>query len=135
MHSNSSTRIFLFALAAMFIPYGVYCFLSPEFLAEAAGVTAVSATGTTELRAMYGGLQTAIGLLLLVGAMNSHLRQAALAAVAFVLPGLAASRLLGTLIDGDIGSYTIAALIFEIGSSTIALFLYLRQQDPSALRT
>ena len=45
-------NIFLIATAILFLPYGVMCFLKPGMLSKAAGVSAVSATGTTELRAM-----------------------------------------------------------------------------------
>ena len=55
------TRLFLAANALLWLPYGLYCFLVPEFLAEAAAVSATTSTGTVELRAMYGGLQAGIG--------------------------------------------------------------------------
>jgi hypothetical protein len=50
-------RIFFALTALVWLPYGIFCFFQPGYLAQAAGVTATSATGTIELRAMYGGLQ------------------------------------------------------------------------------
>jgi hypothetical protein len=49
-------RLFLGLQAILFIPYGLYCLTQPQMLAEAAGVTATTLTGTIELQAMYGGL-------------------------------------------------------------------------------
>ena len=56
-----ATRIFLLLSALLWLPYGIYCWLHPSALAEAAGVAFQSPTGSTELRAMYGGLQAALG--------------------------------------------------------------------------
>lgn len=127
MNSPHATRNLLLVLGAIFLPYGIYCFFAPGFLAGAAGVAATSATGTTEIRAMYGGLQAALGVLLLAAAFDARLTLAGLAAVAFVLPGLASARLLGALVDGGVDSYTIAALVFEIGSSAVAVPLLRRR--------
>ncbi len=63
-------RVFLGLVALVWLPYGLLCFFQPGFLAGAAGVTSTSATGSTELRAMYGGLQVAIGVLALAGALR-----------------------------------------------------------------
>jgi hypothetical protein len=56
-----AARIFLGLSALIWLPYGLLCFFQPAGLAESAGVTFTNATGATELRAMYGGLQAAIG--------------------------------------------------------------------------
>ena len=66
------TRLFLAANALLWLPYGLYCFLVPEFLVEAAAVSATASTGTVELRAMYGGLQAGIGALCAAGAMRRN---------------------------------------------------------------
>ena len=57
-----AATVFLAIQALVFIPYGLYCLIQPEALAGAAGVAANSLTGEIELRTMYGGLQTAIGI-------------------------------------------------------------------------
>ena len=59
-----AVRIFLALSALIWLPYGVFCLIQPQFLAGAAGVAFTSPTGSTEIRAMYGGLSayTAAGL-------------------------------------------------------------------------
>ena len=65
-------RIFLLVSTLVWLPYGIYCFFAPGFLAGAAGVAALSPTGRTELRAMYGGLQAGIGWVGTVPEQRGH---------------------------------------------------------------
>ena len=85
-------RLFLGFQALLFIPYGLYCLVNPAVLAGGAGVTASSITGTIELQTMYGGLQTAVGVLCLLGAFRENLRSTALTALLFIFSGLAVVR-------------------------------------------
>jgi len=82
-----------------------------------------SPTGSTELRAMYGGLQAALGVLAAFGALRRSWERPALAAIAFATAGLFSARLAGTLLDGGVSSYTTMALGFEFTSAVIALVL------------
>ncbi|HXC51739.1 MAG TPA: DUF4345 family protein [Candidatus Limnocylindrales bacterium] len=132
MDSRNTMNTFLMILGIVFLPYGLYCFAVPGYLADAAGVSATTATGVVELRAMYGGLQAAFGVLLIAAARDSRFLLAGLAAVAFILPGLASARLLGVALGGDLSAYTIGALIFEIGSSVISLSLLRHQLSMTA---
>ncbi len=113
--------IFLAFSAALWLPYGLYCFANPAYLAEAAGIAAGSTTGTIELRAMYGGLQTAIGALALLAIWRATLRPSSLVCIAFLCSGLALARLLGAAIDADVSSYTAMGLGFEIVSAGLAI--------------
>jgi hypothetical protein len=119
-----ATRIFLGLSALVWLPYGLYCFAAPASLADAAGVAFQSPTGSTELRAMYGGLQAAIGLLAGLGALRPTWQRPALVALGFLTAGLGAARLAGLTLDGGFSSYTAMALAFE-GVSAAAAFLLL----------
>lgn len=119
----TGARIFLGLSVLLWIPYGIYCFVQPGALAEAAGVVSTSATGSTELRAMYGGLQVAIGSLALAGFLREKLVASALLAIAFLCGGLFSARLLGLFIDGGLSAYTGLGLAFEATSLFFALFL------------
>jgi hypothetical protein len=116
-------RVFLALSALVWLPYGLWCFLRPEFLAEAAGIVASTTTASTELRAMYGGLQMGIGMLAAAAVLAPSLRRPALLTVAFLCTGLATTRLLGVLLDGGLSAYTAAGLFFEILSASIAVAL------------
>lgn len=118
-----ATRIFLSLSALLWLPYGIYCLLNPGYLAEAAGVAFQSPTGSTELRAMYGGLQASLGVLAALGALRAGWARPALVAIAFATGGLGIARLFGTLLDGGVSSYTAMGLGFEFASAAIALTL------------
>jgi hypothetical protein len=117
------SQVFLALSALVWLPYGVFCLSQPAYLDGAAGVVAATATGTTELRAMYGGLQAAIGALCALGALQPRWRGHALVTLAFLAAGLGLARLIGVAIDGGTSSYTIAAIVFEGLSAGIALAL------------
>lgn len=126
-----ATRIFLGISALLWLPYGLFCLLRPEYLAEVAGVTAASATATTELRAMYGGLQAGIGALAFAALLRPALRQPALVTLLFLTSGLGLARTLGVALDGSLSSYTAMGLAIEFISAASAAWL-LSQHPPAA---
>jgi hypothetical protein len=117
------TRIFLAVSALLWLPYGLFCFVRPAFLAQAAGVSAATATGTIELQAMYGGLQAGIGALALTGALRVSWRRHALAALLFLCFGIGLARLVAAVGVGEVSAYTASALAFEWISAALALRL------------
>lgn len=108
-----ATKIFLGANAALFIVYGLMCLASPEIVAEQTGMQLTTGVASAEVRAMYGGLQTAVGLLALLGFMRAGLQPAVLLALVFVFFGLASGRVIGIVLDPDPGVYNFAAFAFE----------------------
>ena len=119
-------RVFLALFGLLSVAYGVFCFARPEFLDAFAGVAATSTTGTVELRAMYGGLQTAFGALALLGALRPAFTHAALLATAVLCAGLGSFRLLGAISAAEVSSYTGQGLVFELGATTVAVWLLRR---------
>jgi hypothetical protein len=119
--------MFLGLSALVWLPYGVFCFFQPGYLAEAAGVAASSVTGSIELRAMYGGLQTGIGVLLLLAWFRPGLQRPALLTLAFLCGGLVTARLLGALVAGEVSPYTTFGLAFEALSTGLAVWLLRRR--------
>lgn len=106
-------KIYLVACAFVFVPYGLMCFLNPALLIDSAGIQAISPTGTTELRAMYGGLQTAVGILAISALLRPSLTNAFLVTLLTVMSGLLLARVTGTTFDGGFTGYTGMALAFE----------------------
>ena len=115
-------KIYVVICAATFLPYGLMCFLNPELLIDSAGIQAVSAAGTTELRAMYGGLQASVGVLAISALFRPSLSAGFLVTIATVMAGLLLARLAGLLIDGGFTGYTGMALGFEVTLLSIALY-------------
>jgi hypothetical protein len=125
-------RVFLAVSALVWLPYGIFCFFQPGYLAEAAGVAASSATGTIELRAMYGGLQAAIGALALYAALRPAWVHHALVALAFLTAGLFLSRFAGAVAAGELSGYTAFGLAFESTSAILAMWLVSRESAAAA---
>jgi hypothetical protein len=121
--TNTGTRVFLGIQTLIWLPYGIFCFFRPEFLHTAAGIALGSATASTEVRAMYGGLQAAIGAMTLAGLLRTDLTRTALLVLAFLVTGLATTRFAGLLLDGGLSAYTMAGLAFETVTAGIAIKL------------
>lgn len=119
-------RSFLGLSAILWLPYGIYCFFQPGALVEIAGVRAVSTTATVELRAMYGGLQAAIGILAALAVFREGLQRPALLTLAFLCAGLGSARLLGAVLEGELSSYNAMGLGFELVSASAAIWLIRR---------
>ncbi len=116
-------RVFLALSGLIWLPYGIYLFFEPGYLAEAAGIAATTATGQIELRAMYGGLQAGIGALAFAGALRPAWMRPVLFAGCFLFGGLAFSRSLAAIATGEVSSYTAFGLCFEWISTALAIWL------------
>jgi hypothetical protein len=121
-------RGFLVLCAIVWLPYGAVCFFDPSLLADSAGVMASSATGATEIRAMYGGLQGAVGALAAIALFRPTLVQSFLVTLLTLSAGLLSARLAGYFLDGGYTGYTGMAIGFEtVLLSSSIYFLYIRR--------
>jgi hypothetical protein len=125
-------RAFLILAGLIWFFYGIYMLVSPETLAVTAGLSATNTTGTIELRAMYGGLEAAVGVLALVGGFVVALRRAGLASLAFACIGMATGRLGSALFAGEFSRYTLQGLILEFSLGAIAIWLLARDMRTAA---
>jgi hypothetical protein len=121
-------RAFLIICAVAWLPYGVLCFLDPTLLAESAGVEATTATGTTVLRAMYGGLQGAVGVLAMIAVFRPTIVQSFLVALLTLSAGLLSARVIGFLVDGGYTGYTGMAIGFETVLLSCCIYFLLRRR-------
>jgi len=117
---------FLALSALLWTPYGLWCLVRPEVLAEVAGVTATTPTAVAEVRAMYGGLQTAVGLLALLALARPALRRGVVTTLGMLTGGLGLARLLAVVLGAGLSSYTAGALVIELGSVAWAAALLRR---------
>ena len=124
-----AARIFLSLSALIWLPYGLYCFASPGALAEMFGVAASTPTGATDLRATYGGLTTALGVLALLGAVSAEWRRHALVTLGTACAGFGVARLGGVALDGGLTAYTVQALVLEFVTLGFAIWLLRRPAE------
>ncbi len=120
MHQRIAARIFLGITALAFGIYGLMCLVEPSIVADSTGMQLATGTATVEIRAMYGGLQIAIGLLALLGSVRAEFQLPVLISMCLIFFGIASGRLVGIAIESDPGAYNFAALGYEFASAAIA---------------
>jgi hypothetical protein len=109
------SRIALITAASGFAGFGIACLVRPKSMLNRVDIQAKSARGTTELRAMYGGLELGLGAFFAIAAAKSEWSRPALLAQTLGLGGLAVSRLAGILSDHPRGQ--LMKLLFVAESS------------------
>jgi hypothetical protein len=77
---------------------------------------------------MYGGLQAALGVAALAGAVRAPVAPGVLRMLALVYGGLGCSRLLGAALEDGWSVYTGSALGFELGGLGFCLWLLYRRR-------
>ena len=122
-----AARIFLGISALIWVPFGVYCLFVPGFLGEAAGVAFATPTGSTDMRATYGGLTLVIGGFALMGALREPCRGNGLLMLSAACTGLGGARLIGLALDGGFSAWTGQALALELGTAAIGWWLQVRR--------
>lgn len=121
-------RSFLLIVGLIFVAYGAACAFDPGLAARLAGLAIKNGDGYAELGAMYGGLQTGVGLFLAVAAFQSRLHHGALLLLVLGIGLLAALRGASALRTDDVVSaYTWGALAFETLVTAIAVALLNRR--------
>lgn len=103
---NAALLLFFALNALVWIPWGIICLMTPEAWSGAVipGMTVYDlseAGARIEVRAMYGGLQIAIGLLALIAIFRPAHRATALLFYVMALSGLALSRMYGLYVEGS----------------------------------
>ena len=124
------SRILLGFTGLAFAGYGVYCALDLDVVMRTTTIAFRTSAGAVEARAMYGGLQTGLGLVFINAAVNSRLTAYGLVVMVFTLGGLALGRTLGITID-RIDDYNAGALAYESVSALLACFALWRERRTS----
>jgi hypothetical protein len=110
--------LLLVALGHMIL--GLYGLYAPDSVAPMLGLETVTAGGRGELRAVFGGMVTAMGVAVLRGSMGGAASRQWLWTVATLYVGLAAGRVVSLGLDG-LTAHTLFGGILEGG---LAVVLY-----------
>ena len=114
-------KLILLLSALVFTIYGLVCLFAPGVAASYAGLEMTNGNAYAEIGAMYGGLQTGMGLFCAIGAMQARHTRSALLLLALVIGLLAAGRLYSTLTgEGAVTAYTWGALGYEVFTAVVA---------------
>ncbi len=119
-------KFILWLSAVVFTLYGLACLFNPGLAAGYAGLEMTNGNAYAEMGAMYGGLQTGVGLFCAIAAMRAAHRSSGLLLLVLGIGLLAAGRLFSMLTTGDaVTAYTYGALGYECFTAVVAaLALY-----------
>ena len=98
---------------AVWLPWGLICIFDIARIQDIIGVTSVTASGSTDIRVMYGGVQSAVGLMAARALYDQRHLESFLHALAIMGCTMALSRVLGLIIDGSSTFYTWGVLFYE----------------------
>lgn len=111
----------LWVSALVFIAYGLVSLFAPAIPARFAGLVISNGDAFAEIGAMYGGLQTGVGLFCLLAVLRSEFYRGGLALLAIGIGSLAIARSISALIAvDDLTIYTWGALAYEYATAIIA---------------
>ncbi len=106
-------RVVLLFTAVSFIGYGLTCLFLPDIVGTLSGLGLQMVSGRTEIHAMYGGLQTGLGLFFLLCGMHKEWVRPGTVAIILAMGGLALARTYGISVQGSPGSYNLGAASYE----------------------
>lgn len=128
-------QIFIGVLGLIFAAYGAACFINPALLESMAGILSTNSTASTEIRAMYGGVQIGIGMFYCFTAVLKHHLKTTVLLHTVLFSAVVLTRSLGIFLDGGSWSpfgpeaYNAAALwLFEIPVFIIGLRLVIQME-------
>ena len=114
MHSRSAI-VLLWVLAAAFLAVGIGFVAAPGTFAEmAAGESPDRASAVTDMRAVSGGVAVALGVFFGLCASRPGWIAPGLVLGALVLACLAASRLIGFVVDGGVTGTQVSLAVTEV---------------------
>ena len=106
----------------VFIGYGLTSLLSPAIPAGYAGLSMNNGDAFAEIGAMYGGLQTGVGLFCALALLKPEFYRSGLTLIVIAIGTLALARLVSLLSTADpVTSYTYGALGYEFAAAVLAL--------------
>ena len=127
----NTNKLIVIITAAVFAIFGLAFILLPEVLSQAiTGAVPTTASGLIDMRATYGGMSLAVGLILFMLA-RSDVRMG-LITVLLLMLGMAGGRTYGILVDGSPNIMMVLFLALELGLAMVAAVLLAR--DSKAAR-
>ena len=115
-------RIVLVLSGVGFLIFGVKALFDPVGLWTSFGLVVSDEPAVrTELRAFYGGLEIALGALLLAFLTTPDRQRTGLLIAAVIYAGLGLGRLVGIVVDGEVARIHWIALAIELGLAALSM--------------
>lgn len=122
-------KIVLGVSALVFTCYGLVSLVSPYIPSAFAGLEMTNGDAFAEVGAMYGGLQTGLGLFCFLALLKPDYYRAGLMLLVMGIGALALARLLSLLVtDYSVTAYTYGATTYEFTTAILAASALMRKQ-------
>lgn len=123
----------LFVCAVAFVGYGLISLFSPAIPAGFAGLVMSNGDAFAEVGAMYGGLQTGLGLFCALAFRQAAFFRSGLWVLVFTIGPLALARLGSLLVSVEpVSAYTYGALVYELATTVLAATALLTSRSGEA---
>lgn len=107
--------------AFVFIAYGLISLASPAIPSGLAGLEMNNGDAIAEISAMYGGLQTGLGVFCLMALLKAEYYRAGLLLLVVSIGALALARAISLLMAVDpVSMYTYGAMVYEFTTAILA---------------
>jgi hypothetical protein len=120
------TRVIVAVVGVVTLLLGVAGLLRPEWVMNFVGYAVASDAPATlvrgEIRAVYGGLMIAAGVLTLLAAPAPRVNQGKLVLLGLLWVGTGCGRLFGVFVDGNPGVIGWLAVVLELGGGAALLY-------------
>lgn len=120
-------KAFLFLNGLFWIFYGVFCLSQPGLIHGLLGIEA-SPGSLTEFGAMYGGLQTGLGVYWVTTALQQQRLECGLLSFVLVVGSLAIARSIGLFLNGP-DEYNNWGFAYEFPALLIGIFCLIRTRQ------
>ncbi|MBF0278484.1 MAG: DUF4345 family protein [SAR324 cluster bacterium] len=112
--SLSIVRFFVIGTGLLYVALGLSFIFATSTMISKLPLTVSGPAGTTEIRAVYGGLELALGIVFIYAGVFNRSLEFAVFTMLLTFIGLALSRGAGILIDGSNDSFTLRLWWIEI---------------------
>lgn len=114
-------KLILYVSALVFIGYGLVSLFAPMVPAGFAGLELSNGDAYAEIGAMYGGLQTGLGLFCVLALLRPEFYRGGLAILVIGIGSLAVARSISSIVTADtLTAYTYGALVYEYVTALVA---------------
>lgn len=118
-------KLILWVSALVFTGYGMVSLVAPSVPAGYAGLVISNGNAFAEIAAMYGGLQTGIGIFCLLAVSKTEFYRAGLVILVLGIGAIALGRLIGFLVTAEpVTMYTYGAFFYECFTAIWAAYAF-----------
>ena len=120
-------KIWILINFVFYLGLGILTLMNPGYVADAVHFQLLTPGAIAEFKAMYGGLQIALAMIMFILYKNQNI-QFALGFLALIYLGFGCGRMIGIITNHAFDKTTLIYISVEISSIIISSYLYANQK-------